>query len=450
MKNITLIIITLCFSSYSYAQEIPLPQRCFPLNGTNSEEVMSGQAADIHGTIHALSDRFGAKGKAISFDNKDSYLSFPLVWSGEQRHKELTLTYWLYVSQDSITQAFWTKDHDGNLLLGMGRKGVRAMLNIYHTDNQKNILPDQQWMWDDSNFYEGKGWYFVTITYADDGTHFYLVTPKGKMTECYSAFTLEWSLLTSMCIGSVDGIPAAGMDDFKIYDVALSKEQVSILYQSESQLSMGSESLVNVETGIPLCSSTWYFHCVGFQGTLQYTLQNQSDLSFLSADAGYALSMTPDVESDNQKWSIYPMKDTAKGRLYTIINIATGMSLSDTREGVLQQVPNNAESQRWCIGQWEGNKLIKSNIGEKQDIPLLFEEIYFDKGAEVIRVHIRFPEGENGRIRFTDSQGVLLEELLFSNVQLLERNIQLQINGVCLVIVESDNYRIIKKIFVNN
>ena len=449
MRNIILMM-TLCFSFCLCAQEIPLPQKCFPLNGTDSEDIMSGQTADIHGAVHALADRFGTNGKAISFDKEDSYLSFPLVTSGEQGQRELTLTYWLYVGQDSISQAFWTKDQDGNLLFGMKRKGVRAVLDIYHTDNQKNVLPDQQWMWDDSNFNEGKGWYIVALTYSDDGTHFYLVTPKGKMTECYSAFIPDWNLFTSMCIGAVDHIPSTGIDDFKIYDTALSGEQVSILYQFESQFSMGSESLFNVETGIPLYSSTWYFHCVGFQGALQHTLQNQSDLSFLSADAGYALSMTSDVESDNQKWSIYPMKDTAKGRLYTIINIATGMSLSDTREGVFQQVPDNADSQRWCIGQWEGKKQIKSDIGESHDIPLLFEEIYFDKGAGVIRVHIRFPEGENVRIRLTDSQGMLLKELLFSNVQLLERDIRLQINGVCLVIVESDNYRINKKVFVNS
>lgn len=83
--------------------------KCFPLNGTDSEDIMSGQTADIHGAVHALADRFGTNGKAISFDKEDSYLSFPLVTSGEQGQRELTLTYWLYVSQDSISQAFWTK-----------------------------------------------------------------------------------------------------------------------------------------------------------------------------------------------------------------------------------------------------------------------------------------------------------------------------------------------------
>lgn len=449
MRNIILII-TLCFSSYSYAQEIPLPQKCFPLNGTNSEDIMSGQTADIHGAVHAFADRFGTNGKAISFDKEDSYLSFPLVTSGGQGQRELTLTYWLYVGQDSISQAFWTKDQDGNLLLGMERKGVRAVLNIYHTDNQKNVLPDQQWMWDDSNFKEGEGWYFVALAYSDDGTHFYLVTPKGKMTECYSAFIPEWSLLTSMCIGSVDGIPAAEMDDFKIYDVALSKEQVSILYQSESQLSMGGESLLNMETGVPLCSSTWYFHCVGFQKTLQYALQNQNDLSFISADVGYDLSVMSHVESDYQKWFLNPMKDILEGRVFTISNVATGMNLAGVHESVFQQVTDDTDSQKWCVGQWKGNSLTQGNIKEEANSIPLYEEVYYDKNLEAIQIRVCFSEAKNARICLTDLQGKLLYELAFVNMQLLEKTIQLQKKGIYLVVVETDNYKVCKKVFVNN
>ena len=51
MRNIILMM-TLCFSSCLCAQEIPLPQKCFPLNGTDSEDIMSGQTADIHGAVH--------------------------------------------------------------------------------------------------------------------------------------------------------------------------------------------------------------------------------------------------------------------------------------------------------------------------------------------------------------------------------------------------------------
>lgn len=448
MKNYILIM-TLFLAAHLYGQEIPLPKCCLPLNGTNSEDIMSGRIADIYGKVYSLTDRWGSKGKAINFDKANSYITLPMTSTDGQVCRETTLTYWMHVTKDSITQAFWATDGDGELLLGMKKKGMRAVLDIYHKDSQQKPLPDQQWMWSDSNFNEGDGWYFVAVAYSDEGTCFYLGTPGGKMTECYSAFTPDWNLIAAICIGTVDGVPAAGMDDFKVYDVALSKEQISTLYHSESQLCMGNESLFNVATGIPLYSSTWYFHCVGLKETFQYAMQNQADLSLLGADAGYALVMTPKVESDYQQWAFYPVSDTAKGRIFTISNAATGMNLTDMRENVLQQVSDNTNSQKWCMGQVDASNQTRGNIKESNKIVPLYEEIYFDKSAQVIRVHINFPETENVKIRLTDIQGALLREMSLGNVTLLDKNIQIQTTGIYLVTVESDSYKISKKIIAN-
>lgn len=449
MKN-CILIVTLFFAGHLYGQEIPLPKCCLPLNGTNSEDIMSGKAADIYGKVYSLADRFGIKAKAIAFDKANSYITVPMTLVDGKVLREATLTYWMYVAKDSITQTFWAKGSDGELLLGMKKKEMRAVLDIYHKDGQQKPLPDQQWMWSDSNFTEGTGWYFVAIAYSDEGTHFYLGTPEGKMTECYSAFTPDWNLITTICIGTVDDIPAAGMDDFKVYDVALSKEQVSALYHSESQLSMGNESLLNVETGVPLYSSTWYFHCVGLKETFRYVMQNQADLSFLGADVGYALAMVPKVESDYQQWAFYPVSDTAKGRIFTISNCATGMNLTDTRESVLQQVSDNTDSQKWCMGQVEGENQAGGNIKKNNKMIPLYEEIYFDKNAQVIRIHINFPEAENVKIRLTDIQGALFTELFLSNVALLDKNIKAPTSGVYIITIESDNYRLNRKLFVNS
>lgn len=449
MKNYILVM-TLFLAAHLYGQEIPLPKSCLPLNGTNSEDIMSGKAVDIYGKVYSLADRFGAKGKAIAFDQANSYITVPMSATDGQVRREATLTYWMYVTKDSITQAFWATGGDGELLLGMKKKGMRAVLDIYHKDSRQNTLPDQQWMWSDSNFTEGDGWYFVAIAYSDEGTHFYLGTPAGKMTECYSAFTPDWSLVAEICVGTVGNIPAAGMDDFKVYDVALSKEQVSALYHSESQLSMGNESLFNVETDIPLYSSTWYFHCVGLKETFRYVMQNQTDLSFLGADVGYALAMESKVESDYHQWAFSPVSDTAKGRIFTISNGATGMNLTDTHDGVLQQVSDNTASQRWCMGRVDAENQTRANMKENNKMVPLYEEIYFDKSAQAIRVHINFPETQNVKIRLTDIQGALLRELSLGNVTHLEKNIKTPTNGVYIIAIESDNYRLNRKIIVNN
>ncbi len=443
-----ILIMMLFFTVHLYSQEIPLPINCFPLNGTVPEDIISGQMADIHGSVYALADRFGIKGKAISFAKKDSYLSFPITETSFQGKKEFTFTYWMYAGKDSIAQAFWAKDRNDNLLLGMGKKGANPVLNIYHENRQQSVLPDQQWMWSDSNFDEGNGWYFVAIAYANGGTHFYMVTPKGKMTECYSSFTPNWESCASMGIGTIGDISATGMDDFKVYDTVLSKEQVSILYQSESQLSVGNESLINVGTNESLYSSTWYFHCVGLQETLQYALQNQSDLSFLNADDGYGLSSMPDVESNNQKWILSPVKDTSEGHIFTISNSATGMNLTDMCEQTLQQIPDNTNCQKWSKSQIDSNCQIGNIVKKNTSFPL-YEEIYFDKSMGVIRVRINFPEVQNVKIKLMTPLGVLLDELSSANVQSLEKNFEPQTNGIYLVTVESDTYRINRKIFVS-
>ena len=87
----------------------------------------------------------------------------------------------------------------------------------------------------------------------------------------------------------------------------------------------------------------------------------------------------------------------------------------------------------------ESNKLIP-----------LYEEIYFDKSAQIIRIHINYPEAENVKIRIADIQGALLTELSLSNVTLLDKNIKASTNGVYIVAIESENYRLNRKIFVNN
>lgn len=445
-----ILIMMLFFTVHLYSQEIPLPINCFPLNGTNSEDIISGQMADIHGSVYALADRFGIKGKAISFAKKDSYLSFPITETSFQGKKEFTFTYWMYAGKDSIAQAFWAKDRNDNLLLGMGKKGANPVLNIYHENRQQSVLPDQQWMWNDSNFDEGNGWYFVAIAYTNDGTHFYMVTPKGKMTECYSAFTPDWNLISSIGIGGIDDLPATGMDDFKVYDKALSKEQVLILYDAESQLGIGNEALYNVETGNSLYSSTWYFHCVGKQETLQYALQNQADLSFVGADVGYTLAMMPSIGSNYQKWTFHPLKDTAKGKIFMIENVATGMNLTDTHEGVLQQVSDNTYAQRWCMGVSEKTHQTESNVKKNREITPLSEDIYYDKSVGMVRIRISFPEAVDAKIRLINSQGLLIRELVSDGVQLLKEDIILQVNGIYIVAIESDNYRMIKKVFVNN
>ena len=64
MKNYILIM-TLLLAGHLYGQEIPLPKCCLPLNGTNSEDIMSGKMADIYGKVYSLTDRFVPKERLL-------------------------------------------------------------------------------------------------------------------------------------------------------------------------------------------------------------------------------------------------------------------------------------------------------------------------------------------------------------------------------------------------
>ena len=94
MKNYILIM-TLLLAGRLYGQEIPLPKCCLPLNGTNSEDIMSGKMADIYGKVYSLTDRLGAKGKAVAFDKANSYITIPVTSVDGQVRDKATLTYWM-------------------------------------------------------------------------------------------------------------------------------------------------------------------------------------------------------------------------------------------------------------------------------------------------------------------------------------------------------------------
>ena len=126
------------------------------------------------------------------------------------------------------------------------------------------------------------------------------------------------------------------------------------------------------------------------------------------------------------------------------------MNLTDTRESVLQQVSDNTDFQKWCVSQTDANNQTRENIRESNKLIPLYEEIYFDKSAQVIRVHINFPEAENVKIRVTDIQGGLFTQLSLNDVTLLDKNIKAPTSGVYIVAIESENYQLNRKIFVNN
>ena len=102
------------------------------------------------------------------------------------------------------------------------------------------------------------------------------------------------------------------------------------------------------------------------------------------------------------------------------------------------------------MGVSEKTHQTESNVKKNREITPLSEDIYYDKSVGMVRIRISFPEAVDAKIRLINSQGLLIRELVSDGVQLLKEDIILQVNGIYIVAIESDNYRMIKKVFVNN
>lgn len=437
MKKVFLMIMAV-FSIHMYGQTIPLPQRCYTLNDSQGTEVMNNQAATVRGKVKAIEDRFGVASRAMAFDDTNSCLLLPGL-PQSMTANGVTITFWMRVDKEAVAQAFWGKDSQGEVMLGMYKNQDRAILGMHHSDFEGNILPDQQWMWDDSNFSEGSGWYFIAIAYASSGTTFYMVTPKGKMTYCYSAFTPQWDKITTWGIGSVDGKKGSGIDDFKMYNSPLSQEQIEILYQAEVKMTTGASPLTNVHTGgLLLTSPSWYFHCMGKgeDQILQYAIQRGGEKTFLGAE-GNDITLSDDPETS--KWQFWHQGDTDKGRIYILSDVVSGMNITARDGKDALQGATAGDDQKWCMGIADAS--VQAALREKSKNPAhVKENVYYDSKERTIQVKVLLTEIANTEITIYDSAGRAVASFAEDRSLYIERSFSPSSTGVYVVSVRSDNY----------
>ena len=364
----TICLLFVCLGNIHSQINVPNPSIDLHLDIENVEyEFVEKRKADLQRDVEGWEDRFGNSDRAVKFFRQGSSLRL----SNYNINVVHTVSFWACITDPSEIPSGaipfkptdtqmefynWT-DRENRILKGLGRKKATVGFNRYIPKPDGTIVPWYLWAYKPAQF-DQRGWYHIFVVHGMYYTR--LVMYKPDLTKAYSYIWMgDQGFPTNKYLylgGYGEHFPAnSAMDDFKVYDAALSKEQVSALYHSESQLSMGNEALLNVGTGAPLYSSTWYFHCVGLDETFRYVMQNQTDLSFLSAEAGYALAKVSKAESDYQQWAFSPVSDTAQGRIFTISNCSTGMNLTDTRESVLQQVSDNTDFQKWCVSQTDAN-----------------------------------------------------------------------------------------------
>lgn len=246
MKRSLLMLFLIVLQFQLLAQvSVPKPIRHYALNG-NANESIHRMDGTIHGTIRPHTDRFGRSESAVSFE-QNAFIATPNFFQGVSNATVGTISFWVYVKNsykknagqvqpwqptDTLFRAFFAEG--GSNMMGFSQRRDRAIVET-GTAIQTTLEPFGIWYWDPVNFTELPGWYMIVLTFTENQTHLYMFNPAGRMTEAltYFGFPRNVSRIGRWGLGNYKGFSVAALDDFNVYDVTLSKEQVMQLFSNE-------------------------------------------------------------------------------------------------------------------------------------------------------------------------------------------------------------------------
>ncbi|MCD8166530.1 MAG: RICIN domain-containing protein [Bacteroides sp.] len=258
MKNIyqlilfSLLLLTSQTSLSQKLTDLPEPIRYYKLNGGNLNGSVSNKNGTLgKGTVSAYTDRFGNANGATQLNN--ARIETPSFFNMPSEYQNgFSISFWTYLDEhiskltggnepwlpsDIPYQAFYTYGGSATSpvpLLGLERRRDRMLLNWVSTiDNQRK--PWDIWLWDPVNFTNQQGWYHIIAVYELRRTTVYIYKPDGEEAAAAHYFTIpnlsdarEWGL------GGHDHSPLKVMSDFKVFNRALSNEQVRQLHANEA------------------------------------------------------------------------------------------------------------------------------------------------------------------------------------------------------------------------
>ena len=453
MRKIVLFIILL-LSVGVESQNIPLPQRCYPLNGNDARDIITGKLAETQGEITPFKDRFGIEGNAAHI-SENSFIEIPLL-ADSLLKKGVTVTFWYYVDNGRMdAQCFAGKDKNDNTLVGMRSDQGRAVLNSYHYTHSCTLSTDRKWMWDSCNFDTG-GWYQVIIVYDTDRTIFYLANPENEISECLLLFHPDWDLVKSFNIGG--GNSPLYIDDFKIYSTVLAKNEVRLLNESELSLSLGPVKLINRNelTGLNAeCflsndeHASWYLHCAGkhsLDGN-NYYIQNGERFTYLRCLDQQGLLLEQLITSPSSFWNMLPVKDDANGKLYQVVNDGSGLCLTSHSDAVILKNNENFPSQQWYLS--SDNSIVPTNV-RRISLPNENVEIRWNEQEHLIGVSINTSREEYFTLSVVSETGMLLETFDLGYSNRIESNVPIVLSsGNYIVCLSSFSVDVKRKITVS-
>jgi hypothetical protein len=209
----------------------------YPLDGNASD--MSGNSR--HGTIYGSNpteDRHGKMNRAYNFDGIDDYIK--INHDKAFNHLPLSISAWFNSNGNSgqagIVSKYWAAHWNGWQIMDFNGDLVPWYLRSL---SPRNVIIGK---YGESKAFETKtplnSWSHATVVFSEDGGTLFLNGKEAdsmKWTGQASAPTTNQPVTIGRYQGASNGYFKGSIDDVRIYDRALSEEEVLALYELESK-----------------------------------------------------------------------------------------------------------------------------------------------------------------------------------------------------------------------
>lgn len=245
-KILFLMMFFIALSVECIAQNIK-PIRYYPLDNNSAKELVNRKDGSIVGTTLSITDRFGQQSGALQF-SKGSYVKTPNFFEGSTYKNGFTISFWIYIDKDydqhkgltpwlpndSIYRSFYAT-HEDQPILGFYQRRDRAVVDRYviniGTGNASNY---GIWYWDPLNFTMRKGWYQIFLSYKTNMLTLHMFYPNGQYEYALHYLGIQnLEQATEWGLGSRINNSVKVLDDFKIYDQAISQENIKKIHAQE-------------------------------------------------------------------------------------------------------------------------------------------------------------------------------------------------------------------------
>lgn len=355
------------------------------------------------GTAFSFPDRFGEEGGATGFDPK-SFMALPALFDGEDYKKGFTITFWVYINEDYKRREGWRPWGDADAtyrsffalthqesVLGFAHRGDRALLDRYVVRDDGTVKNYPIWFWDPVNFTSRQGWYMVALSYATNHMRCFLFYPDGEMAYAMHYFGIQdLSSATQWGIGSLDLPHTQMLDDFKVYEKTLEKEEVRTLYSMEAP----PRGMYRIET-------------VNYPSSYVQTLNKAVDVN--QSLSGQSLSMGREFTS---QWVFEHMPNTVNG-YHIRMGYTDYYLVGSAKAGTHVMTGQKADSDGWIVTPSDNGTFHIRSLGT----PDLYWKILVEDG--VLRVRL-------------DRMDVAKADFYKWKLSLLKTAKELQDNGVLL------------------